>query len=189
MAVSKLNPWNWFKKENEQQKTLPVKQTERGADAAASPLDQFHAEFDRLVNTLFSGFGVTPPDRLFDNADARFVQAVAKPRVDVYGTDDEYVIEAELPGMEEQDLSLEIRGDVLILSAEKRRESRSEDKGYYRLERSYGAFRRVLDIPDDADRDGVSARLDKGVLRVTLPRTAAVDSGSRRIAIQGGPSA
>ncbi|MBG0789799.1 MAG: Hsp20/alpha crystallin family protein [Desulfovibrionaceae bacterium] len=182
MNATKLNPWNWFKKEDEQEKTLPVERTERDG---ASPLDRFHAEFDRLVGSMFPEFGLARPGGTPKKGDGPFMQAAFKPRVDVYGTEDEYVVEAELPGMEEKDLTLEIRDDVLILSAEKERETKTEDKGYYRLERSYGSFRRVLNIPEDADREKIAAKLDKGVLRITMPRTGTVEPAARRIEIKG----
>lgn len=188
MTVSKLNPWNWFKRENEQDKTLPVKQSEREARAFASPLDQFHAEFDRMVDSMFAGFGLTPR-RMFASNSSPLGANTFKPMVDVYGTDKEYVIQADLPGIDEKDLSIELKGDVLILSAETKHEEKTEDKGYYRVERSSGSFRRVLNIPDDADRDNINAKLDKGVLCITMPRTKAVTTDSRKIPIESSPSA
>lgn len=184
MSIStKLNPWNWFKKESEHERTLPVKQTEQGVQGYASPLDRFHAEFDRMVDSMFSGFGMPSPRRLFDMAEPMLGKAAIKPKVDVYGTDKEYVIEAELPGIEEKDLSIELKDNVLILFAEKKHEEKKEDKGYYRVERSYGSFRRVLDVPDDADKDNINAKLKKGVLCITMPRTKTIESNSRKIAI------
>jgi HSP20 family protein len=91
--------------------------------------------------------------------------------------------------VDEKDLSVEIEGDVLVLSAEKHSEEKTEDKGYYRVERSSGVFRRVLDLPDDVDRDNVRAKLEKGVLRVTMPRTGKPESASRKIAIEGSAKA
>lgn len=184
MMVSKLNPWNWFKKESEQEKTLPVKQTERGAREYASPLDHFHAEFDRMVDSMFSGFGMPSSRRLFDAASPMLGKSVIKPKVDIYGTDKEYVVEVDLPGIEEKDLSVELKDDVLILSAEKKHEEKTEEKGYYRVERSYGSFRRVLNVPDDADKEGINAKLNKGVLRITMPRNKAIETESRKIAIE-----
>lgn len=184
MTVSKLNPWNWLKKEREQEKTLPVKHTEREAHMPASPLDQFHSEFDRLVESMFSGFGM-PGRRLFDMGESRLADVAIKPKVDIYGTDKTYVIEADLPGIDEKDISIELKDDVLILSAEKKQEEETKEKGYYRMERSYGSFRRVLNIPNDADRDNIGAKFNDGVLCVTMPRTKVVESGSRKIPIEG----
>ncbi len=184
MTVSKLNPWNWFKRESEQEKTLPVKQTERGAGTYASPLDQFHAEVDRMFDSVFSGFGLTMPRRLLDMTDPRLKKMTVKPDVDVYGTDREYVVKADLPGIDEKDLSVEVKDDILVLTAEKKHEEKTEEKGYYRVERSYGSFRRVLNIPKDADKEHISAKLQNGVLRITMPRTKSVETGSKKIAIE-----
>jgi len=104
--------------------------------------------------------------------------------VDIAGSEKEYVISAELPGVDEKDIHVELRGDSLILSAEKRQEAKSEGKGFYRIERSYGSFQRVLAVPDDADTDAVKASYKKGVLTVTLPRKASIAPVSRRIAIE-----
>ncbi|WP_432735990.1 Hsp20/alpha crystallin family protein [Maridesulfovibrio sp. FT414] len=184
MTVSKLNPWNWFKRESEQERTLPVKQTEREAGPNASPLDQFHAEVDRMFESVFSGFGLTMPQRMFDMADPRLDKITMKPKVDIYGSDKEYVIKADLPGIDEKDLSVEVKDDILILSAEKKHEEKTEEKGYYRVERSYGSFRRILNVPKDADKEKISAKLNKGVLCITIPRTPSVESRSKKVAIE-----
>jgi len=115
MMVSKLNPWNWFKKESEQEKTLPVKQTERGAREYASPLDHFHAEFDRMVDSMFSGFGMPSPRRLFDAASPMLGKSVIKPKVDIYGTDKEYVVEVDLPGIEDLNRAEEAFNEIYPL--------------------------------------------------------------------------
>ena len=67
---------------------------------------------------------------------------------------------------EEKNTSVELKGDALTLRAEKRQEEKPVDKGWYRVERSYGSFQRVLVVPEDADPDGVKARYKKGVLTV-----------------------
>ncbi|QGY39550.1 Hsp20 family protein [Pseudodesulfovibrio cashew] len=183
MTVSKLNPWNWFRKEREQEHSLPVRKPGRGGTGAVSPLDRFHDEFDRMVESMFTGFGLPAEGGLFGAGEAGFGKVAIKPKVDVYGTEKEYVIEADLPGVEEKDLSIELKDDVLILSAEKRHDEKTEEKGYYRVERSYGSFRRVFNIPEDADRENIRAKLTKGVLCVTMPRTRAVGGETRKIAV------
>jgi HSP20 family protein len=183
MASTKLSPWNWFKREHEQ--TLPVRRSEPEAGTPASPLDQFHTEFDRMVESMFSDFGFTNPAFRPGTLQQGMRDTAFRPKVDVYGTDEEYVVQADLPGVEEKDLSVEIEGGVLVLSAEKHSEEKTEDKGYYRLERSSGSFRRVLDLPDDVDRDKISAKLDKGVLCVVMPRTGKPEGATRKIAIDG----
>ncbi|SIO14981.1 Hsp20/alpha crystallin family protein [Halodesulfovibrio marinisediminis] len=188
MVVSRLNPWNWFKRESEQEKILPAKHAERRLRGYAPPFDQFHAEFDRMLDSMFSDFGFLPPRHMVDVADKRLEHVMIKPKIDVYGTEKEYVIEADLPGIEEEDLSIELKNDLLILSAEKKFEEKKEDKGYYRVERSYGSFRRVLNIPEDADKDNIKAKLEHGVLCITMPRAKSLESSAKKIAIESSSS-
>ncbi len=188
MSNSKLNPCNWFKKESEHERTLPIKQTGLGVSGYASPIDRFHADFDRMVDSMFSDFGMPSPRQFFDKVEPGFGKTSIKPKVDVYGTDNEYVIEAELPGIEEKDLSIDLKDDVLVLSAEMKHEEKTEEKGYYRVERSYGSFKRILNVPEDADKENITAKLNKGILRVTMPRTKLVESNSRKIAIESSTS-
>ena len=182
MITTKLNPWNWLKKDHEQDKSLPIRRQERGPASSADPLGRFRVRFNRMADALFADFGLSSGG-LLPVSDARFEAVSIKPKVDVCGTDKEYVIEAELPGVVENDLSVELDGDVLVLSAEKRYGKKSEEKGYYRMERSCGTFRRVLNIPEDTDRDHISAKLTKGVLCVTMPRTRGAENRARKIAI------
>lgn len=184
MTVSKLNPWNWLKKEREQDKDLPVKHMEQGSDVA-HPLDQFHREFDHMVENMFGRFGFPLP-QFMSGGWAGLKNGSFKPKVDISGTDTEYVIEADLPGVEEKDIDIQLRDDVLVLSAERRNEEKTEDKGYYRVERSFGSFRRVLNLPGDADRENVKASFKNGTLTITLRRTKAVEPESRKIPIESG---
>jgi HSP20 family protein len=182
MTASKLNPWNWLRKEREQEGGLPVSRRPEGR-AALSPMDHIHAEFDRLADTMLRGFGLSGgwPAAA---GDTRLAETAIKAKVDIYGTEKEYVIEADLPGVDEKDVSIELTDDLLVITAEKRRDEKTEDKGYYRVERSFGSYRRVLDVPDDADRNAIKAKFDKGVLCITMPRTAKVERKGRTIPIQ-----
>lgn len=186
MDFAKLNPWNWFKKEDAQEQNLAVKREASPQPALQDPLANFHSQIDRLFDDVFRGFGLPNlrrdwPMPSFGGVDS----SVFKPRVDISGSDKEYVISAELPGVEEKDISLELKGDALVIKAEKQREEKTEGKGYYRVERSYGSFQRVLAVPEDADSDGIKASYKKGVLTVTLPRKQMVESATtKKIAIE-----
>jgi len=182
MTVSKLNPWNWFRKEREQEGGLPVAREPGGTRETLSPIDHIHAEFDRLADTMLRGFGLA--GRWPSGTGQATFDTAIRAKVDIYGTDKEYVIEADLPGVDEKDVSIELTDDLLVITAEKRRDEKTEDKGYYRVERSFGSYRRVLNVPEDADRDAVKARFDKGVLCITMPRTAPVERKGRTIPIE-----
>lgn len=183
MTLIMQNPWNWFKKEREQEKMLPVHSRGRGRQNLLSPLDQIHTDIDRIVESMFSDFGISPRS-IFNQDDLRLNSIEIKPKIDVYGTDKEYVIEADLPGIDEKDLSLELKENMLILSAEKKHEEKTEEKGYYRVERSAGSYNRVLNLPEDANKETLSAKLKNGVLCITMQRVKAPETSSKKIPIQ-----
>lgn len=83
-----------------------------------------------------------------------------------------------------KDRRLEIANDILALQGEKRLEREEMGKSFYRMERSYGSFRRVLSLPEDVDQDGVTATFSKGVLRVRMPRTALPKPAVKRIEVK-----
>lgn len=181
MDIARLNPWNWFKKEDEQEKILPVKQT-AGTErhSPLSPLAGLHSEIDRIFDRAFHGFGAEFP--LWSAGFSRG-ESLFKPKVDVGGSDKEYTISVELPGIDEKDISVELNGDALVIKGEKKQEEKTEEKGFYRVERSYGSFQRVLNVPDDANVDGIKATYANGVLRLVLPRKEQSEPQTRKIAI------
>ena len=87
------------------------------------------------------------------------------------------------PGLEQKDLSIELKDRVLVIKGDKQQEQEEKDKHYYRIGRRYGAFERVIAVPDDADIDGISAGMDKGLLTVKIPKKAVADSEIKRISI------
>jgi HSP20 family protein len=177
MDLKKLMPWNWFKKE-EETAMVPVKRV----DAPIDPLAQLHAEIDRLFGQMFRAVGwpVGDTSRLFGETGL----AVLKPHVDIAATDREYVITAEVPGLEASDLQVELVEDTLLIRGEKRQQWEKQNAGVYRMERRYGAFERVLSLPDDADADRIDAKLRHGVLTVTIPRKASTKASARVIEVK-----
>ncbi len=180
MNLKKLMPWNWFKKE-EETATVPVKRADL---LSGDPLAQLHADIDRLFGQMFRAVGWPGTDmsRLF--GDTALVPL--KPHVDIAATDREYVITAEVPGLEANDLHLELLEDTLLIRGEKRQEWEKQNAGVYRMERRYGAFERMLSLPDDADRDRLEAKLKHGVLTVTIPRKPSPKGASRLIEVKAG---
>jgi HSP20 family protein len=111
-------------------------------------------------------------DRLFDDFGRgweRFAP-VASPRMDVTDADGVIEITAELPGLEEKDVNIDLSDNVLTISGEKRTESERKDKDFAVSERSYGAFSRSLALPTGVDPATVKATMAKGVLKITVPR-------------------
>ncbi|WP_029897796.1 Hsp20/alpha crystallin family protein [Desulfohalovibrio reitneri] len=174
MEMNRLKPWNWFRKE--EQEAMPAR-SEFGVSREMRPWDVFR-DMDRFFERAMREGGM--PE--FPGELQSF-----KPRVDIAGKDGEYVVTAELPGVDEKDISLDLSGDNLVLTAKKDQEKKEEDKegGYYRVERSYGSFRRVFTLPADVDRENIKANYDKGVLTITMPRSEQLEQGAKRIEIGG----
>jgi HSP20 family protein len=186
MDIKKLAPWNWFKKEQEEAgRTIPVQQ--RGALKSAPgldhPLANFHREFDRLFDNLLQGFG-RPPLGLDLPGWPTMNRDLLKPTMDISAAEKEYTVTMEVPGVKEDDVKLELVDDTLTIHGEKKQANTAKDRNYYCVERSYGAFQRVLSLPEDVDQNGIQAAFKNGVLTITMPRRALPESKARRIEVR-----
>nr|HDM99582.1 Hsp20/alpha crystallin family protein [Deltaproteobacteria bacterium] len=175
MDIKKLVPWNWFKKEEEQTGSIvPVKggdvQTAYPQSGAINPIIQLHNEMHRLFENAFKGFGLSPFRSEFFTHDP--AAGMLKPQLDIGATDEEYSINMEVPGVNEKDIKVELEDNTMIIRGEKNQEKEEKDKNYYRVERSYGSFRRVLSLPEDAAKDDIQATFKNGVLTIKIPRRA-----------------
>ena len=140
--------------------------------------DDMHREMDRVFDNFFSDalprvpFGMLPamtPDTL---------------NLDVAETDKAYMITAELPGLEDKDIDLTLSEGILTLKGEKRQEEETEGKTFHRIERRYGSFKRVLQLPGDADEKAVKATMKNGVLQIEIGKNEKVKPSSKKIAIK-----
>ncbi|MEZ5864480.1 MAG: Hsp20/alpha crystallin family protein [Geminicoccaceae bacterium] len=132
-------------------------------------------------------------DRLFDNYSRDWpAPALAKglmsPKVDVAETEKGLEISAELPGIEQKDINLDLTNGILTLQAEHHaeKEEKDEKKRYHVVERSRGSFMRRFAVPFEPDADKVQASFENGVLKIKVPRSAAAEKQVRKIAIKGG---
>ncbi len=123
---------------------------------------------------------VVDPLRRFGHRVAEFFS----PPSDASSRDDAYVIEVELPGVKEEDITVEVHGDIMTLSGEKRSARDEKTDTYIFSERTYGAFRRSFRLPPDVDDAAIEAHTEDGILRVTLPKHAEPSDGKRRIEIK-----
>lgn len=105
------------------------------------------------------------------------------PAVDLLERDDSLVLRADLPGMSEDDVQIEVRDSVLTIAGERKVEHEDSQNAYYRVERSFGHFSRTLQLPEGVDADRIAAEFDKGVLEITIPKPE--QRKPRRIAIGG----
>ncbi len=143
------------------------------------PFASFQREMNRLFDNFFSGFSLSswaPFDR---GATQTF-----SPRVDVSETDKEIRVSAELPGMEEKDIDISLTRDSLTIKGEKKGETEEKGKDFYRTERSYGSFTRSIPLPAEVDADKVEATFKKGVLDITLPKTAKAIEETKKIPVK-----
>jgi len=106
------------------------------------------------------------------------------PPMDLVETDGHFVLRADLPGVDENDVKVELEDNVLTISGERRHEHEAKRGGYFRIERATGSFARTLTLPDGVDPDAVQASFDKGVLEVRIPKPA--ERKPRRVAISVG---
>lgn len=94
------------------------------------------------------------------------------PAMDLVETGDEYVLRADLPGLSDDDVSIQFEDRVLTISGERKSEHEETGEGYYRMERASGAFSRSLTLPEGVEPEAIQARFDRGVLEVRVPKPA-----------------
>jgi len=96
----------------------------------------------------------------------------ARPSVDIKDKEGKIVVAADMPGVEKGDISINIRGDTLEISAEKKEDKEEKEEGYIRRERSYRKFYRSIPLPTEVDKDKVDATFKNGVLQIEMPKIA-----------------
>ena len=135
---------------------------DRSLTGSMSPFMSLQREIDRLFDDFTRGF----PTLSGNGANALV------PSMDVTETDKEIEITAELPGLEEKDVQVNVADNLLTIRGEKRAEREQKDKNYRLVERSYGSFERTLELPDGVNADAIKANISKGVLKVSIPKPA-----------------
>ena len=150
-------------------------------------VSSLQSEMNRLFNTFFDA----PSGGANGATLRRWV-----PAMDLVETEDHFVLRADLPGLAEADVNVELEDNVLTVSGERKAEHEDSKEGYYRVERASGQFARSLTLPDGIDPEAVEASFDKGVLEVRIPkpeerkpRRVAINVGNgRQTAIEGSES-
>lgn len=144
------------------------------------PFTAMRRDVDRVFDDMWKGFGGGA------GLPAAFGSGASTPRIDVKETAAGIEVSAELPGVDEKDIEVELQDDVLTIRGEKKveKEEGDKEKGYHVMERSYGSFARSIALPYGADPDKVSADFAKGVLKVLVPRPAEVAAKTRKIEVK-----
>ncbi len=123
-------------------------------------LSSLQTEMNRLFNAAFEG-----PTGGNGGGARRWT-----PAMDLLETEDEFVLRADLPGLSESDVNIELEDNVLTVSGERKTEHEEKREGFYRMERAYGSFSRSLTLPKGIDPEAVNAAFDRGVLEVRVPK-------------------
>ena len=152
------------------------------------PFQQLRDEMDRVFDSFFGRAPATLSSRgpagwdwePFGRSRGMFM---ANPQIDVRESDNDYVIQAELPGIDEKDIDLLLANDVLTLRGEKKAESKEEKEGYLLNERVFGSFERSFRLPSSVEKDRVAAKFKNGVLTVTLPKSEKARNQTKKIEI------
>ena len=121
-------------------------------------LARLHNDMDELFDSFFSGL------------DKPFSGYKAWPALDIAEKESEFVVKAEVPGCKAEDINISVHGSTLTIRGEKKQETEEKEKGYYHVERSYGSFRRDLNLGADIDPKKIEAECKNGVLTITLPK-------------------
>jgi HSP20 family protein len=129
-------------------------------------------EMERLFREFF---------RPGDGEEATWMRGNWAPPVDIYETDEAFVLKAELPGFSKEDVQIELHGNRLTLRGERKHDTEAKEEQYHRLERAYGRFERVFWLPATVDAEKIKASFTNGVLELRLPKSEAAKP--KRIAI------
>jgi HSP20 family protein len=125
-------------------------------------LNTLQTEMNRLFNSVFDAPATGPGN---GGSLRRWM-----PAMDLVETDESFVLRADLPGIGEEDVRIELEDDTLTVSGERKAEHESKGEGYYRVERATGSFSRSLRLPQGVNAEAVSANFDRGVLEVRIPK-------------------
>jgi HSP20 family protein len=155
---------------------LPVRR-----EPPESPFLALQDEMNRLFDRFWHGVPAETPEGLWPWAPGGFA-----PRVDVTETDNDIRVSVELPGMDEKDVEVTLSRDALTIKGEKKEETETKREGYVHTERHYGSFRRTVPLPREVVADKAEATFRKGVLTVTLPKTEAVKTATRKVEVKAG---
>ena len=131
-------------------------------------MTRWEREMERMFGDFF-GRSLRPfwDERRWPGRDVE----ISAPAVDLYEEKDEIVAKAELPGMSKDDIEVNIDDHQLTIKGEKKKEEEVKEKSYYRSERSYGSFARILDLPSEVQVEKARASFKNGVLEIHLPKT------------------
>jgi HSP20 family protein len=144
-------------------------------------LTRWERDMDRMMEDFF-GRRTRPwwPERWFRGEELD----VRVPTVDVYEEKDDIIVKAELPGMDKDNIEVNLTDHTLTIKGEKRKEEEAKEENYYRSERSYGSFLRTLELPKDVHGDKVKASFKNGILEVRMPKIEEAKAKETKVKVE-----
>jgi len=165
MSIRDLVPWGWSKK------NVPVRR-----ETHDDPFHLLQRRMNGLFDDFWSDFNLSP-------LSGSLMREGFSPKMEIKETDQNVAVTAELPGMTEKDIDVVLSDGVLTLKGEKKEEKKEERDGVTYSECAYGSFHRTLPLPCEVEEDKVTAEFKKGILTVTLPKTAKAKEKAKRIKV------
>jgi len=158
---------------------VEVKKAAPSRNGAVEPWRSFRDEMDRFFDGFAKRFSVPAFESFWSRGGNLSV-----PAVDFTEDEKAYTVTAELPGIEEKDIDVTLNSGMLMIKGEKKQETEEKGKNYYLSERSYGSFQRSFALPEGVDEDKIAANFAKGVLTVTLPKSAEAQKSQKKIEVK-----
>ena len=158
---------------------VEVKKAAPSRNGSVEPWRSFRDEMDRVFEQFSKGFRMPA----FEPPWSRESE-LSIPVVDFTEDDKAYTVTAELPGIDEKDVDVTVNAGMLTIKGEKKQEKEEKDKNYYLSERSYGSFQRAFSLPEGIQQDKITAAFAKGVLTVTVPKSADAQKAQKKIEIK-----
>ncbi len=146
---------------------------------AMSPFEEMEKKFEEFFRRPFSMFG---PSWL---PSVKFPESgMVSPDIDIFEDGSDVVVKAEMPGMKKEDIEVNLTDEMVTVSGEKKKEEKVEKNDYYRVERSYGSFRRSFRLPKEVQSDKAKASFKDGVLEIRVPKTEEAIKKEKKITIE-----
>lgn len=164
MAMRSLSPFRWGRR------NVPV-------STEMTPFDLFQQEMNQLFNDFFRGFGLAPTE-------GTGAVSMFAPKIDMSESDNSIKVVAELPGLSDKDVEVDLSKDSLTIKGEKKEEKEEKGEQTYYAERSFGSFTRVIPLPTEVNPDKAEAKFANGVLTVNMPKMHAEKKEQKKIEIK-----
>ncbi|HOB16071.1 MAG TPA: Hsp20/alpha crystallin family protein [Defluviitoga sp.] len=147
---------------------LPRRRDERDErDDWLIPRDFFERELEEFFRPFFQSYDI-----------------ISRGVMDVYETDEDFIIECDLPGLDKKDIRIDLKDDLLRISAEKKASEETKKGRFYRQERYYGRIERAVRLPDYVNKDKIQAKYEDGVLKISIPKKESAKAEVKKIPIE-----